>query len=156
MPSPRPVRPSPSVVVADRDTGAPDSASLQHGDGLGPARPDLGPVPDHADGDVADRVPGLADQPRGLPQQRHSRRARPLRPRRTEVRAEVAEPGRGKQRVAGRVGGRVPVGMPGQPGLPRPFKPGQEQGPPGFEGVHIYAEPDSRQRLHAKQTTGAG
>ena len=128
MPSPRPVRPSPSVVVADRDTGAPDSACAEHGDGLGPARPDLGPVPDHVDGDVADDVPGLGDQPRGLAQQRHPGRARPLGPRRTEVRAEVAEPGRGKERVAGRVGGRVPVGMPGQAGLARPFKPRQDTG----------------------------
>jgi len=29
MPSPRPVRPRPSVVVADRLTGAPDSAALR-------------------------------------------------------------------------------------------------------------------------------
>ena len=79
-PSPRPVRPRPSVVVADSDTGAPDRARAEHGDGLGPARADLGPVADDVDGDVPDDEPRLGDQARGLAEQRNPGRPRPLGP----------------------------------------------------------------------------
>ena len=60
-PSPRPVRPSPSVVVAETDTGAPTaadraaSASARRG-------PIFGPVADHLDGDVADVEARVAHQ----------------------------------------------------------------------------------------------
>ena len=45
MPSPRPVRPRPSVVVADRDTGAPDSASLSTATASARRGPILGRFP---------------------------------------------------------------------------------------------------------------
>ena len=68
-PSPRPVRPSPSVVVADTDTGAPTaaesaaSASARRG-------PIFGLVADHLYRHIGDRPPVVADTPDHLGQQR--------------------------------------------------------------------------------------
>ena len=52
-PSPRPVRPRPSVVVAETVTGAP-TALLSTASRLGPAGAEPRAVADHLDGDVAD------------------------------------------------------------------------------------------------------
>ncbi len=77
-PSPRPVRPSPSVVVADTDTGAPTavdstaSASARRG-------PSLRPVADDLHRDVADLEAGGPHPPGRLGEQGHAAGARPLR-----------------------------------------------------------------------------
>ena len=73
-PSPRPVRPRPSVVVAETVTGRADGGR-ERGLRLGAARAEPRAVADHLDGDVAD----LEARPRG--RGRRSRRAgrRPTR-----------------------------------------------------------------------------
>ena len=142
-PSPRPVRPSPSVVVAETDTGAPTAAD-SGGLGLGPARAEARPVADHLDGDVADLEAGVAHPAGGLGEQRRAGRAGPGRVRRTEVRAEVAEPGRREQRVAGGVRGDVGVGVALEAlGLVGPGEPGQVHGDAVDEPVDVGADADA-------------
>src|SRR5205085_63653 len=72
----------------------------QHLLGFGPPGSNTRPVPDHLHHDVADDEAGVADQPERLAQQRDAGRPRPLGPGGAEVRAEIAEPGRGQQRGA--------------------------------------------------------
>ena len=77
-PSPRPVRPSPSVVVPLTDTGAP-TASESAACASARRLPTLGAVADDLHRDVADLEPGLAHQPGRLGEQaspRTPRRAR--------------------------------------------------------------------------------
>ena len=103
--------------------------SLAHDDllGFGAARPDLGPVPDDLDRDVADDEARLADQPERLAQQGRAGRARPLRAGRAEVLAEIAEPGRGQQGVADGMRRHVTIRMTGQARLTRPEQASQIQ-----------------------------
>ena len=96
-PRPTPARPS----AADRAA----SASARRG-------PEPRPVADHLDRDVADREAGGPDPPGGLAEQGRAGGTGPLRLRRAEVGAQVAQPGRREQRVARGVGGDVGVGVP--------------------------------------------
>ena len=145
-PSPRPVRPRPSVVVAATDTGAPAaadsaaSASSRRG-------PSLRPVADHLDGDVADDGTRRAARMRGrLGEQAHPGGAGQLGPVGAEVRAQVAEPGGREQRVAGGVGGDVAVGVAGQPPLTGPEQAGERQGAAVVgERVDVDADADAGQ-----------
>src|ERR1700722_19916495 len=68
--------------------------------------------------------------------------------------AEITDPGSRKQSVTGRVGGSVPVRMPGQPGLTGPFKPRQMQRAPVLERMHIHPKPDPRQLFHRGSLSG--
>ena len=61
---------------------------------------------------------------------------------------KVAEPGSRQQRVTGRVGRRVAVGMACQPGLAWPLESGQVQRPPSLERVHIDPKPNPRHSVH--------
>ena len=70
MPSPRPVRPSPSVVVPDTLTGAPPSASDSTFCASSRRGAIRGPVPDHLDRDVAHGETGTGEQCGGGAQQR--------------------------------------------------------------------------------------
>ena len=142
MPSPRPVSPSPSVVVADTDTGAPTaaesaaSASARRG-------PSRGTVADDLDGDVADLEAGGAHPPRGLLEQGHAGRARPRRVRRTEVAAQVAEPGGREQRVARGVRRDVRVRVTLEAlRLVRPGETGEVQGYAVDESMHVGTDAD--------------
>ena len=148
IPSPRPVRPSPSVVVADRDTGAPESASLSTAIASARRVTRSSAGSRSRNGNVPDGEPGLSRPDGRSPAAAPPREPRPLRPRRTEMRPEVPEPRRREQRVTGRMGGRVPVGMPGQPRLARPIKPSEIEDPPILERMHVNPEPHPRQVLH--------
>ena len=121
-PSPRPVRPSPSVVVADRLTGAPEGVREGRG-GLVAARAEARDVADDLHRDVADLPAGVAHAAGRLGQEGDAGGAGPLGLRRAEVRAEVAEPGRGEEGVAGGVRGDVGVRVTLEPG--RLVRPGQ-------------------------------
>ena len=67
-----------------------------------------------------------------------------------KLRAEVAEAGRGEQRVAQRVGGDVGVGVALEPlRLVRPGQPGQVQGYAVGEPVHVDAQPDAGQAVRS-------
>jgi hypothetical protein len=110
MPSPRPVRPSPAVVVPDTATGPPGA--------------DPGGVADHLDGRVRDGPALGGDEPAHLGEQRHAARSRPLRTAGAEHRAHVTEPRGRQQRVAQGVGGDVAVGVARAPVDPRPEQPG--------------------------------
>ena len=69
-PSPRPVSPRPSVVVADRLTGAP-TASASTRLGLLATRPEARSVADDLHGDVADLEARLAHETCRLGQEGH-------------------------------------------------------------------------------------
>ena len=86
--------------------------------------------------------PAARTRARGLAEQSHAGRAGPLRAVGAEVGAEVAEAGRGEQRVAGGVRGHVTVGVTGQPAHVRPEQPGHPARPAGVEGVHVRADAD--------------
>ena len=75
-PSPRPVRPSPSVVVAETEHRRADRLA-QRRLGLGPARAEPRPVADDLDRHVADLEAGLAHPPRGLARAASRRPRRP-------------------------------------------------------------------------------
>ena len=149
MPSPRPVRPRPSVVVADRDTAAPDSASLSTATASARRGPILGRLP----------ITQTATFPMTYPASPTSRAvsrssATPgapahSRPRGPEVRTEIPEPGRGKQRITSRMSSGIPIRMPGKPRLPRPLKPSKKQNPSRLERMHIHPKPNPRYVLHA-------
>ncbi|MCO5576786.1 hypothetical protein L7F22_030606 [Adiantum nelumboides] len=111
-PSPRPVRPRPSVVVPETATGPP-AASVRGPFCLGAPRADLRVVADDLHRGVADRPARFLEQAADLGQQRGPARPGPLRAAGAEHRAQVAEAGRGEQRVAERVRGDVAVGVPG-------------------------------------------
>src|SRR5580692_8744372 len=68
--------------------------------------------------------------------------------------AEITDPGRRQQSVTGRVGSGVTVGMPGQPGLPGPFKPRQMQRAPVLERVHVHPKSHPRQLIHRGSLSG--
>ncbi len=125
MPSPRPVRPSPSVVVPETLTGAPPRAADRAASAS--ARPGRDPraVADHLNGHVSDDEAGLGQNPAGLAQKGGAARARPLGPVGAELPTQIAEAGRRQQRVAGGMGGHVSVGVAGQAGLARPQQAGQ-------------------------------
>ena len=94
---------------ADRDADA-----VPLGDaalGLLAARGEPRAVADQLAGDVADLPAGGAHAAQGLGEQVVARLRRPTRARSAEVAAEVAEPGRGEQRVADRVQHHVAVGV---------------------------------------------
>ncbi len=148
-PRPRPVRPSPSVVVADTDTGAPTAVG-QRGLGLGPPRPESGPVADHLDDTLPTSKPAARTRRGGLGEQCRPGRAGPGRLRRTEVGAEVAQTGRGEQRVARGVGRDVGVGVALEAlRLVGPGQPGEVHGYAVDEPVHVGADADTGESLHA-------
>jgi hypothetical protein len=117
-PSPRPVSPRPSVVVAESETGAPTTSASSRL-GLGARAPMRGPVADHLDRDVADLEAGGAHASYGLGEQGGAGGAGPLRLGRAEVAAEVAEPGRREQRVAGGVAATSASEWPSRPAARR-------------------------------------
>ena len=156
-PSPRPVRPSPSVVVPLTDTGAP-TASESAASASARRLPTLGAVADDLDRDVADLEPGLAHQPGRLGEQGHPRRPGELGPGRAEVRPEVADAGRREERVAGGVRGDVGVGVAVEPALPGPEQAGDPQlapGPVAGERVHVDPDADPGQCAHGVSLAAA-
>ncbi len=153
-PSPRPVRPSPSVVVAETDTGAPTAARRP---GLVAPWAETGPVADHLHGDVDDLEPGRAHPAGGLGQQGGARRAGPLGLGGAEVRAQVAQVGGGEERVAGRVRRHVGVGVALETGLlVGPGEPGQVHLGARHQPVHVGADTGAQGGVRRRGTVGAG
>src|SRR5699024_1575530 len=106
-------------------------------------------VADHLHRDVADAEAGLTHPARRLVQQTRARSPRPLGPIHAEVRAEVADPGRGEERIAGRMAGDVGIGVAGEPGLTLPEQPGDPQLATGLrrgEGVHVHPDAHAGER----------
>src|SRR5699024_252027 len=95
--------------------------------GLLPAAGQPRPVADHLHRDVADAEAGLTHPARGLTQQARPGGPCPFWAVHAEVRAEVADPGRGEERIAGRMAGDVGIGVAGEPGLTLPEQPGDPQ-----------------------------
>ena len=146
-PSPRPVRPRPSVVVAEIDTGAPmappraASASARRGLSFG-------------------RLPMTWTE--ALPMRKPAARTRravsssmavPAAPAHSgsdvpKFEPEVAQAGRRQQGVAQRVGGGVAVGVALEPlRLAGPGQPGQVKRHALGVPVHVDAQPDPGQVL---------
>ena len=141
-PSPRPVRPSPSVVVPATVTGAPIAVD-KHGLRLGATGADLRGDTDDLDRYVADLETGGAHPIRRLSEQSHTGRTGPFGARGAEIGTEIAEAGGGKKRIACGMGGHITIGMTGQPALAWPQQPGDPAWAVG-EGVHVRADPDPR------------
>ena len=147
-PSPRPVRPRPSVVVAETVTGAP-AAGAEAGLRLGATGAEPGPVADHLDRDVADREARGADPCGGLGQQRGAGGAGPGGVGRAELGAQVAQPGGRQQGVAGSVRGDVTVGVTLQPVvLVGPGQSGQVHRDAGREAVDVDTDAHTRDGRH--------
>ena len=152
MPSPRPVRPSPSVVVADSRTVAPPSAADSAASPSARRGPTFGRLPITWTATLPIVNPAAVTRRSVSPS-----RAAPEAPAHCglgcpEVGPEVAEPGRREQRVADRVRGDVGVGVPGQPVLPRPLEARQGE-LTALSGVgvrvHVHPDPDQRQPVIA-------
>ena len=151
-PSPRPVRPRPSVVVAETVTGAPAASTARPPPRRG--EPEARTVADHLDGDVADRVPGRADPGGGLGEQGRAGRARPGGVGRAELGAQVAEAGARKQRVAGGVRRDVAVGVTLEAVvLVGPRQPGEVHRDAGGQAVHVDADADARHPVYGQVTS---
>ena len=129
-PSPRPVRPRPSVVVPLTDTGAP-TASESAACASSRRVPTFGRLPTTWTATLPISKPGLAHQTSGLGEQGRPGRPGQLGPGGAEVRPEVTDAGRREQRVAGGVRGDVGVGVAVEPALPGPVQPGDPQLAPG-------------------------
>ena len=113
MPSRRPVKPSPSVVVALTLTRPPiEVEQLGDAPAHGVAvRGDLRGLAEHGDVDVADRAAACAYKSNGLAQEDGGGGALPARVRVGEMLADVARADGAEQRVGERVQGDVGVGM---------------------------------------------
>ena len=141
MPSPRPVRPRPSVVVPDTDDRAADRGRRA------PAAPrpagcrSSGALPITWTAALPTRPALRGEQPAHLGQQRDPARARPLGAAGAEHRADVAEAGGGQQRVAQRVRGDVAVGVAGAAVHAVPAQPGDPALPARLDRVHVGAHP---------------
>ena len=154
-PSPRPVRPSPSVVVADTDTGAPSRLG-QHRLRLGAARADPRPVADDLHGGVADPVAVRATTGRATwrsmsapltPSQRGSStpNTAPMSP------SPAADSSASHSACAA----DVAVGMPGAAVGVGEQQTQQPARPPGFDRVHVGAQSDPRQLVHRRTIASA-
>ena len=116
-------------MVADTDTGAP-TAALSAASASARRGPSFGRLPIDLHGGVADVEAGRAHPPGGLLEQGAYRRRRPTAGSAVpNVRAEVAQAGRGESGVAERVRGDVGVGVALEPlGLVGPGQAGQDEG----------------------------
>ena len=138
------MNPSPSVVVAETATDAPPSAPTATASASDPARREPGSVRLHLHRDVADAPSRLAHQRQRAREESLSVGAVVLGTIRAEMRADVAEPRCGQQRVDDRMGDGVTVGMTRQRGLTRPFQVREPQRAGTSEAVHVGADPDAR------------
>ena len=133
MPSPRPVRPSPSVVVAERETGAP-SASPRTRSACSRREPILGSLPITCTGRLTEEVDACG--------------VGPLRLAAAEVAADVAEPRGAEHGVNHRVSRTVAVGVSLEACFSvRPLEPGEPEGTSGHEAVYVGTDADPR-RCH--------
>ncbi len=142
-PSPRPVNPRPSVVVADTDTGAPrtsDStrcASSRRG-------PIFGRLPITWTAALPIVHPASVEQPAHLGEHGRARCAPShLRPVGTEDRSEVAETGRGQQRVAQGVRGDVAVRVARASVGVLEQQSGHPARPARLDGMHVRSDSDT-------------
>ena len=134
-----PVRPRPSVVVPETETGPPAAAESTR---CASARrvPIRGALPITWTAALPSVQPAPGEQPAHLGQQRDPAGARPLRTAGAEHRADVAEAGRGQQRVAQRVRGDVAVGVPGAAVDAGPEQPGHPALAARLDRVHVGAD----------------
>ena len=151
MPSPRPVNPMPSVVVALTPTASADTPSA-----LGEPRPhrlaigrQLGRFADHDDIGVAD-APARGRQPGdNLAQQANAVGAGVGGVGVGKQGADVGQPAGAQQRVNKRVCDNVGIRVPGETQLVRHRHPGQDQRPAGDEAVRVVADADPRRQLRS-------
>ena len=157
IPSPRPVNPSASVVVAATLTGAPRMPREQRL-GLGAPGRELRAVADDLQRDVADGEPRLADATERLGEEHLAVRALEPRIAGAEDGPDVAESRGREQRVADGVARGVAVAVPREAALPRPVQSGEpERGVRVVgEGVHVDAGADPRQGDAPRATRAGG
>jgi hypothetical protein len=148
MPSPRPVRPRPSVVVADTLTGTPPSLRVIAA--VGKARP----VTDNLHRDVARPASGGLQNLPGPVEQHSTTRPCEARVGGTDVAAQIAETSRREQRIADRVRGNIAIGMPGQAALAGPMQSSQVELSLITERMNIDSDADSRHRIVHQAVAG--
>ena len=134
------MKPSPSVVVAETDTGAPPSAADSAASASARRAAKPRPVRLHLHRDVADAPARLAEQPEGAGEEDVGVGTGVLGVVGAEVRADVAEARRGEQRVDDGVGDGIAVGVARERGLARPFEAREPQRPVAAEGVDVGAD----------------
>ena len=145
-PSPRPVRPRPSVVVAETVTGAP-AASLRAASASARRGPRRGRLPITWTATLPIAKPAARTRRGGLAEQRDAGGAGPRGVGGAELAAEVAEPGGREQRVARGVGRDVAVGVTLQAVvLLGPGEAGEVHRHARRQAVHVDADADAGQR----------
>ena len=133
------------MVAPDTDTGAP-AASDRTFCASSRRLPIFGRGPTTCTATLPMVKPAVAHDPGGLGQQRDAGGAGPLGAPGAEVLPEVAEAGRGEQRVAGGVRDDVGVGVAGQArALALPLQARAPQLAALLEGVDVGADADLRQ-----------
>ena len=138
IPSPRPIAPIPSLVVALTLTGA-DSASERRRSISARCSERRG----RSQITVASTLTGRAEAAADRDQQHVDRvGVAPLLLVGWEQGPEVTEPGRAEQRVDHGVGQNVGVGVPGEPPLVRYLHPAEDEAAALREPVAVVADPD--------------
>ena len=162
MPSPRPVRPRPSVVVPETRTGPPTAALRRSCASAGGADP--GPVADHLDAPVADAEPAVPVRA-GAPRPEAGSAARPRTPATTPGRTVPNTEPRSPRPAADSSASQSACAAtsasewPASPVSPGQQQPGQPQAAPLGEGVDVGADPDEghdRLRRHRRPSGGRG
>ena len=143
-PSPRPVKPRPSVVVADTDTGA-SRRSAEHLLRLGATRADLRSIADHLHSGIPDPVALGRQQAVHMAEHVGTADTAPLGTIGAEHLADVAKPRRGQQGITQRVRGDVTIGMSGAAVSVSEQQTQQPARPSGLNWVYVGSEPDSGQ-----------
>lgn len=154
-PSARPVRPRPSVVVPETDTGAPAAAASAF---CASSRrlPIFGRTP----------ITWIAMLPISKPSARTMQAASarsvtaggagPLGPGGAEVRAEVAAPAAEKRASQAACAATSPSECPARPSSPSHSRPAAPQFAAGLEGVHVGADADERDQRGGGALAGVG
>ena len=132
------------MVVADTDTERTGQGRAERGDGLVRRGPIFGRLPITPTATFPMTNPASVTR-RAVSVSSATPDAQPTRAVTCRNERRDHRSGRGQQGITGRVGGGVPIGMPGQPGLPWPLKPRQMHRAPVLERMHIHPKPDPRQ-----------
>ncbi len=148
MPSPRPVKPSRSVVVAltEMRPGVHAQQLGQPRDHRRRVRGDLGPLADQRHVGVGQHAAPRRDPRGGVAQEARAVGVLPLGLAGREVAADVALRQRAVDRVAQRVDAHVGVRMPGQAPVVRHGDAAQHQRAPGLPGVDVEPGAGARQQ----------
>lgn len=110
---------------------------------------DPGSIPDDLHRSVADRESRLTDEVGGVGEQGDTRGFRPPRIIRTEDFTKITEACGRQQRITERMRSNISVGVTGKACFPRPQQTSQPQRAALLKGMHVSADANERNRVHA-------